>query len=55
MIPKQEVFFLLVLWFLTGRQLGHVTAKYARAKKASKIVFVVLALLSVIFSVIILL
>ena len=55
MIPKQEVFFLLVLWFLTGRQLGHVGAKYARAKKSSKIVFAVLMLLSVIFSVIILL
>lgn len=53
MIPTQEVFFLLVLWFLTGRQLGHVTAKYARAKKASKIVFVVLALLSATFSLVI--
>lgn len=55
MISKSEVGILLVLWFLTGRQLGHVGAKYARAKKSSKIIFAVLVLLSIAVSIYILL
>lgn len=55
MIPKQEVAILIILWFFTGRQLGHVGAKYARAKKSSRIMLGILTLLSIIASVITLL
>lgn len=54
MIEIERVGILLVLWFVTGRQFGHVFAKYARAKKASKIVFLVLLTISIIATIIIL-
>lgn len=43
-ILTQYAGYLCILWFLTGRQFGHVFAKYARSKTASKIVAVVLCL-----------
>ena len=38
--------YLMILWFFAGRQLGHVGAKYARAKRSSKIVMAVFILLA---------
>lgn len=55
MIPTQEVAILIILWFFTGRQFGHVSAKYARAKKSSRIIAVGLMLLSIAASIAILL
>lgn len=51
----QEVGFLVIMWFITGRQFGHISAKYARAKKSSRIlasIFLFIAVVStfIIFS-----
>ena len=50
MIERQQVVFLMISWFLTGRQLGHVGAKYARRKKESMILLGILLTISLILT-----
>jgi len=47
MITNSEAVFLMIAWFAFGRQLGHVGAKYARAKKESKIIMLVFCIIAV--------
>ena len=49
-IPINLVGYAMILWFVTGRQLGHIGAKYARQKKQSQLVFVALLILSLSFT-----
>ena len=43
---------LIIAWFITGRQLGHFGAKYARKKKESILLFTFLLIISTILTVI---
>lgn len=45
-ILLRHAFGLMILWFVTGRQLGHVGAKYARRKRSSIILMIALILIS---------
>lgn len=49
-IPINLVGYAMVLWFITGRQLGHIGAKYARQKRQSQLVFVALLIMSLSFT-----
>ena len=53
MIERSAVSFLIIIWFLAGRQLGHMGAKYARRKKSSAILFSVLMLIAIIATIVI--
>jgi hypothetical protein len=49
-MEKPQIAFLIILWYIAGTFIGHATAKYARAKKITRILAGVFVLLGFIFT-----
>lgn len=46
MVSEYVVSYCSIMWFISGMMLGHSTAKWARARTSSRIIAIVLIILS---------